>query len=139
MRILIGVVAVMLLAGCSSNPISVNEAVQAPSDEIYAFQSRPAGAYGTVTVVRDGGVNSSACDFVIYVDGKRAAKLGSGEKASFFVEPGSLNIGAGPGSGLCAGPAIRTVAATAQANKEVIYRVSSDMTGLVLGPYVEYQ
>lgn len=139
MRIIIGALVVALLAGCSSNPISVNDAVQAPRDEIYAYQSKPSGPSGKLTVVRDSGINASGCDFVIYIDGRKAAKLGSGEKASFYVSPGQLNIGAGvSGSGLCVGQAIKTVSAIAQPDKQVIYRVSSDMSGLTLGPYVEY-
>ncbi|WP_265534928.1 hypothetical protein [Pseudomonas saponiphila] len=139
MRILIAGVALALLVGCSSNAITVQQAEPAPKDEVYAFQVRPAGAYGTITVVRDGGINASACDFVIYIDGKRAAKLGSGQKASFFVKAGSLNLGAGlAGTGLCMGQAIRTVPANATADRETIFRVSSDMSGLYIGPYVEY-
>ncbi|ULT73046.1 hypothetical protein [Pseudomonas sp. BC42] len=139
MRILVGAVAVALLAGCSSNAITVQQAKQAPKDQVYAFQARPAGAYGAITVLRDGGINASACDFVIYVDGKKAAKLGSSQKATFYVKPGSLNLGVGlAGTGLCMGQAIRTMAAEAVADRETIFRVSSDMAGMYIGPYIEY-
>ncbi len=60
MRILVGAVAVALLAGCSSNAITVQQAKQASKDQLYAFQARPAGAYGAITVLRDGGINVSA-------------------------------------------------------------------------------
>ncbi|MEW7854812.1 hypothetical protein AB2M95_02800 [Pseudomonas chlororaphis] len=140
MKFLVGVLAAALLTGCSSTPISVREAVRAPADEIYAFQSKPSRPYSTVTVLRDGGINASACDFVIYIDGRRVAKLGTGEKASFFIDPGQINIGAGlAGSGLCSGQAIKTIGASAPAAKEIIFRVSSDMTGLTIGPYVDYR
>ena len=139
MKLFAGALFLAALAGCSSSAIKVQDAQLAPQDEIYAFQSKPAGGFGTITVVRDGGINGSGCDFVIYIDGKKAAKLGSGQKASFFVSPGPLNIGAGlAGTGLCMGQAIRTVAANATPEREAIFRVSSDMTGLYLGPYVEY-
>lgn len=128
MRVLVGAVAIALLAGCSSNAITVQQAKQAPKDKVYAFQTQLAGAYGTITVLRDGGINASACDFVVYVDGKKAAKLGSGQKATFYVKPGSLNLGVGlAGTGLCMGQAIRTMAAEAAVDREVIFRVSSDM------------
>jgi len=140
MKLILGALAVALLAGCSSNPISVSEAVRAPSDEIYAFQLKPSRPYSTVTVLRDGGINASACDFEIYIDGRKVAKLGSGEKASFFIEPGPINVGAGlTGTGLCVGQAIKTVGANAAASKEVIFRVSSDFSGLNIGPYVDYR
>lgn len=140
MRILIGALAVALLAGCSSNPISLTEAKQAPRDEVYAFQSTPSGAYGKITVLRDGGVNASGCDFVVYVDGKKSAKLGTGEKASFLLNPGSYNVGVGlAGVGLCAGQAIRTISTNVTSQKDSILRLSSDMTGITIGPYVDYQ
>ncbi|WP_259744919.1 hypothetical protein [Pseudomonas protegens] len=128
-----------LLAGCFSNAIIVQQAKQAPKDQLYAFQARPAGAYGAITVLRDGGINASACDFVIYVDGKKAAKLGSSQKVTFYVKSGALNLGVGlAGSGLCMGQAIRTMAAEAVADRETIFRVSSDMAGTYIGPYVEH-
>lgn len=140
MRILLGALVVALLAGCSSNPISLTYAKQAPRDEVYAFQSNPAGSYGQIIVLRDGGINASGCDFVVYVDGKKAAKLGSGEKASFLVSPGSYNLGVGlAGVGLCAGQAIRTISINVTDKKDSIFRLSSDMTGITVGPYVEYQ
>ncbi|MCU7645674.1 hypothetical protein [Pseudomonas piscis] len=139
MRGVIWAAALLLVAGCASSAITVQQAEQAPKDEVYAFQSMPTGAYGTLTVVRDGGINASACDFVVYVDGKRAAKLGSGQKVSFYVKPGSLNLGVGlAGTGLCMGQAIRTMAAEALPDREKIFRVSSDMAGMYIGPYVEY-
>ena len=139
MKSFIGALAVLLLAGCSSNAITVQQAEQAPADKVYAFQAKPSVEFGKLTVVRDGGFNSSACDFVVYLDGKKVAKLGSGQKASFFVPTGALNVSAGlEGSGLCSGQAMRTVAAKSEVGKENIYRISSDMSGIQLGPYVEY-
>ncbi|MDH0745300.1 hypothetical protein N5D61_02940 [Pseudomonas sp. GD03842] len=140
MRILVGALAVALLAGCSSNPISLRDAKQAPADKVFAFQSAPVGAAGKITVLRDGGVNGSACDFVVYVDGKKSAELGSGEKASFLVSAGTHNVGAGvSGVGLCSGQAIRTFAVNVTSSNDSTVRLSSDMTGITIGPYVEYQ
>jgi len=139
MRILIGAVAVMLLAGCASTAISVRDAKPVPSDEVYAFQSKPSGASGKITVVRDTGAVGSGCDIVVYVDGRKAAKIGTGQRATFFLPPGTPNLGAGlAGSGLCAGAAIRTISANVQAGKESLYRISGDMAGFYIGPYVDY-
>jgi hypothetical protein len=139
MRILIGAVAVMLLAGCASSAISVREANPVPADELYAFQSKPAGESGKVTVVRDSGMIGSGCDIVVYVDGRKAAKIGTGERASFYLPAGAPSIGAGlAGSGLCAGAAIRTISANVQAGKESLYRISGDVGGFYIGPYVDY-
>ncbi|WP_307987982.1 hypothetical protein [uncultured Pseudomonas sp.] len=139
MRILIGALAVASLAGCASSPIPVSQAKPVPSDELYAFQSKPAGESGVITVVRDSGMVGSGCDIVVYVDGRKAGKIGTSQRASFYLPPGNINMGAGlAGSGLCAGAAIRTISASVQANKESLYRISGDMSGFYIGPYVDY-
>lgn len=139
MRILMGAVAVALLAGCASSAISVRDASPVPADEIYAFQNKPTGESGRITVVRDSGAIGSGCDIVVYVDGRKAAKVGTGQRATFYLPPGSPSLGAGlAGSGLCAGAAIRTIAAAVSPGKESIYRISGDMAGFYIGPYVDY-
>jgi hypothetical protein len=139
MRILIGALAVALLPGCASTAISVRDAVPVPADEIYGFQSKPSGESGKVTVVRDSGAVGSGCDIVVYVDGRKAAKIGTGQRATFNLPSGTTNLGAGlAGSGLCAGAAIRTIAATVRSGKESLYRISGDMAGFYIGPYVDY-
>ncbi|KAI2693231.1 hypothetical protein [Pseudomonas sp. TNT3] len=140
MRILIGAVVFALLTGCASSAIPVNQAEPVPSDELYAFQSKPAGESGKLTVVRDSGAVGSGCDIVVYVDGRKAAKIGTGQRASFYLPPGTPNLGAGlAGSGLCGGAAIRTISASVQVGKENLYRISGDMAGFYIGPYVDYQ
>ncbi|WP_414928244.1 hypothetical protein [Pseudomonas sp. IT-P74] len=139
MQILIGTMAVMLLAGCASTAISVKDAKLVPADEVYAFQSKPSGDSGKITVVRDSGAVGSGCDIVVYVDGRKAAKIGTGQRATFYLPPGSSNLGVGlAGSGLCAGAAIRTISASVQSGKESIYRISGDLAGFYIGPYVDY-
>ncbi|WP_439878850.1 hypothetical protein [Pseudomonas prosekii] len=139
MRFFIGAVAVMLLAGCASTAISVRDAKPVPPEEIYAFQSKPSGESGKITVVRDSGAVGSGCDIVVYLDGRKAAKIGTGQRATFYLPPGLPNLSAGlAGSGLCAGAAIRTISANVQPGKESLYRISGDMAGFYIGPYVDY-
>ena len=92
MRVLIAAVAVVMLAGCASTAISVRDAKPVPADEIYAFQSKPSGESGKITVVRDSGAVGSGCDIVVYVDGRKAAKIGTGQRATFYLPPGSVRI-----------------------------------------------
>jgi hypothetical protein len=140
MRFLIGVLALGLLAGCASSAIPVSQAEPVPSDELYAFQAKPSGESGKLTVVRDSGMVGSGCDIVVYIDGRKAAKVGTGQRASFYLPPGSPSIGAGlAGSGLCGGAAIRTISANVQSSKESLYRISGDVGGFYIGPYVDYQ
>lgn len=139
MKRFLGVVAAALLTGCASSAIPVNQAEPVPRDELYAFQAKPAGQSGKVTVVRDSGMVGSGCDIVVYVDGRKAAKLGTGQRASFYLPPGNPSIGAGlAGSGLCGGAAVRTISAAVQNGKESLYRISGDMGGFYIGPYVDY-
>jgi len=139
MRILIAAVAVVMLAGCASTAISVRDAKPVSADEVYAFQSKPSGDSGKITVVRDSGAVGSGCDIVVYVDGRKAAKIGTGQRATFYLPAGSPSLGAGlAGSGLCAGAAIRTISATVQPDKESLYRISGDIGGFYIGPYVDY-
>lgn len=139
MRALIGALTLALLAGCSSSAISVDQAEQVPANELYAYQAKPSGESGKVTIVRDSGMVGSGCDIVIYVDGRKAGKIGTSQRASFYLPPGTPSLGAGlAGSGLCVGAAIRTISANVQADKESFYRISGDMQGFYIGPYVDY-
>jgi hypothetical protein len=136
---MVGMVAAALLTACASTAISVKDAQPVPADEVYAFQSKPSGDSGKITVVRDSGAVGSGCDIVVYVDGRKAAKIGTGERATFYLPAGNSNLGAGlAGSGLCAGAAVRTIPAIVQPGKESLYRISGDMTGFYIGPYVDY-
>ncbi|WMN19927.1 hypothetical protein QL104_11195 [Pseudomonas piscis] len=139
MRVWVWVAALLMLAGCASTAISVRDAQPVPTDEVYAFQSPPSGDSGQITVVRDSGAVGSGCDIVVYIDGRKAAKIGTGQRATFYLSPGSPNLGAGlAGSGLCSGAAIRTIAATVTSGKETLYRISGDIGGFYIGPYVDY-
>lgn len=140
MRIFIAGMAVVMQTGCASTAISVIDAKPVPRDELYAFQAKPAGESGKITVVRDSGMVGSGCDIVVYVDGRKAAKIGTGQRVSFYLPPGTPSIGTGlAGSGLCGGAAIRTISANVQSGKESLYRISGDMSGFFIGPYVDYQ
>lgn len=117
----------------------MRDAKPVQADEVYVFQSKPSGESGKITVVRDSGAVGSGCDIVVYVDGRKAAKIGTCQRATFYLPPGSPNLGAGlAGSVLCAGVAIRTIAATVQQGKRSLFRISGDMAGFYIGPYVDY-
>ncbi|MCO7515694.1 hypothetical protein NJF44_10775 [Pseudomonas guariconensis] len=139
MRILIGAVGLVLLAGCATSAVPVQQADPVPRDELYAFQSKPADGGGTLTVVRDSGALGSGCDIVVYIDGKKSAKVGPGQRATFYLPPGQPNLGIGlSGSGLCGGMAVRSIAGRVEAGRESVYRISGDMNGVYIGPYINY-
>lgn len=139
MKLFLGALTLVVLAGCSTSPMSARDADPVPSDELYAFQGKTASTTSRITVVRDGGFVGSGCDLVFYIEGRRAAKIGPGQRASFYVEPGAVNLGTGLAeSGLCAGAAIRTISANIKPGAESQFRISGDMSGFFLAPYVDY-
>lgn len=130
MRTLIAALAIACLAGCSSTAIPVSQSTPASTDEVYAFQSPVPGPSGRLTVVRDGGIYGAACDVIVFVDGKRAAELGTSERATFNLPVGGVSLGVGlTDSGLCGGTAVRTIVAKVPRNAEKLYRITSDING----------
>jgi hypothetical protein len=100
MRILIGALAVALLAGCSTSPIPAEQADKVPSSRLYAFQE-PLTGKSALIVTRDEGFVGSGCNTTISIDGQRSASIGSGETARFYLRPGDHMISASQcGSGL---------------------------------------
>ena len=139
MRRIIATGALLLaLGGCATSPLRVSEARLVPTSEMYAIKSLGTQEAGRLTIYRDDGFVGAGCDVVFYIDGQCAAKIGPGQKASFVLPAGEVNLGAGLAeSGLCAGVAIKTVAANIKPRKEVIYRINWDTEGFDLGPYIE--
>lgn len=102
MKLLIGALAVALLAGCSTSPTPSSQAMQAPPGQLTAYQSKPSGAFGELQVIRDSGHTGSMCSMAVFIDGKQAARLDAGQKASFYLPPDTISVGAAyTGSGLC--------------------------------------
>ncbi len=134
---------ILLLAvnvtGCATMPMSAREATPVPNDELYAFQVKENNDAAQLTVIRDSGVLGAGCDFVFYIEGKKAAKFGPGQMATFYVSPGNVNLGIGLAeSGLCFGVAIQTISSTIKPNQDNQFRISSDMQNFYLAPYVDY-
>jgi len=88
MRLFVGAVAIALLAGCSTSPVSPGEARPVPKNRIVAFSANPKEAYGTVVVTRDTGFLGGGCYVAIHIDGKLAARIDTGEVAKFFLSIG---------------------------------------------------
>ncbi|CRL97640.1 MULTISPECIES: hypothetical protein [Pseudomonas] len=70
---------------------------------------------------------------------EKLQKSAPGSASPFTCRLDRRNLGAGlAGLGLCAGAAIRTIAATVQPGKESLYRISGGMAGFYIDPYVDY-
>lgn len=102
MRILVGGVFFAVLAGCATSPTPFSEARQAPASQLQAYQKKPSGEYGTLQVIRDSGHTGSLCLMAVFIDGKKVGTLDPGQKASFYLPPGSVLAGAAyTGTGIC--------------------------------------
>ncbi|WP_445572076.1 hypothetical protein [Pseudomonas sp. E102] len=100
MKLIVGALAVALLAGCATSPVPSSEADPVPSSRLFAFQApTPGGA--TLVVTRDKGFVGGGCNTAVSIDGRRAAEIGTGETAKFRVTPGEHIVSASScGSGL---------------------------------------
>lgn len=104
MKILIGLLLALVLAGCNSVPVSLSNATPAPADRVLAFKTPPRGASGTIVVTRDKGFNGSPCYYALFINGTLAARLATSETATLYVPPGDLLLRSGrdpDGRGLC--------------------------------------
>lgn len=99
MKLFIAVVAVVLLAGCATSPVPVNNADPVPSSRLYAFNGK---SEAQLLVTRDSGLYGSGCNYRLYIDGTLAAEFASGEVAWFGVKAGKHILGVKP-SAACGG------------------------------------
>lgn len=120
MRILIGVLAVAVLAGCATSPVPAEQADPVPRARLFAFQT-PSSGQAIVIITRDEGFTGGACNTTVSIDGRRAAEIGAGETAKFYVAPGDRMLSASScGSGL------KEREARVQAGSTKRFRISID-------------
>jgi hypothetical protein len=82
----------------------VSTAKQTPPERVLAFQSKPEGPSGKLTIIRDTGFVGGGCYYTISINGTLAARLDTGEKSTFFVPVGEVLLRAGRdplGNALC--------------------------------------
>lgn len=128
MRTLIAATTIAMLSGCAA-PLTVGEAVPAPSARLLGYQTEDKGKDATVTVVRQGDVNGAGCLFGIFVDGELVARLAGDEKARFYLKPGRKLIGVGvdpQAVGRCGGSSriIKEVATWITVGENQTFRIS---------------
>lgn len=94
-------VAFLGLSGCATTAVDPSKATQAPYERLLRYQ-KASDKDGRLTVVRDAGMGGSGCYATLYVNGARAARLNTKEKATFYLPAGEWIIGANlEGRGLC--------------------------------------
>ncbi|PWB33816.1 DUF2846 domain-containing protein [Pseudomonas sp. SDI] len=112
------------LAGCATSPIPSNQADPVPTSRLTGYQVKPTTGHGTLVVTRDTGFTGSACNTLVYIDGKQSAEIGSGETAKFYLPAGERIIGVNSTSLCGGGLKERSFVMDAGATKK--YRISID-------------
>lgn len=137
---MIGTLAAAILAGCTINQTTYEQATPVESSRLLAYQAPIDEPSGVLLVTRDGGILGSGCYLGVFVNGKLSARIGPGERAKFLVPAGDNLIGSGgdpKGNGLCGigGITTREVAASAKSGEIKRFRISGDMnSGFSLSP-----
>lgn len=104
MKLFVGALALIVLAGCVTSQVPAEKAKPVPADRALLLQSEPTGPYGTILVTRDTGFLGGGCFLAVHVDGQLAARIDTGEVVRFFVPVGDHLVGMGvdkSGGGMC--------------------------------------
>jgi hypothetical protein len=103
MRIMMCVAMIVMLAGCSTTPVTEQTAKAIPADRIYAPELvGMAGAdQAEVAFFRDSGYVGSGCSHDLYVNNRKAFAIRQGETVKLSLSPGSYFFRLETGGGLC--------------------------------------
>ncbi|MGF7240632.1 hypothetical protein ABIC11_001045 [Pseudomonas oryzihabitans] len=124
MRTLTVVLGLLVLTGCSTDPVTKLTAGAVPDSRQYdqALLKRKSSDQAEVSFLRDSGFLGSACTHDIYVDGTKAFSVRQGEGMSVFVDPGEHVFRLETGGGAC--PNVATSQETnLKPGADVIYRI----------------
>ena len=128
MRLWIAVLATVL-AGCATQPISIQQASAVPPGRILAPQwLRPAQYTGSLVVKRDSGFMGSACTIRVFVDAVPVADLGPAEKIELFVGLGEHIVGATSPNAFCGGGVSETAVVVVPEGQKIL-RIASGQSG----------
>lgn len=125
--LLFGIIG-FIVAGCSSSPVSNDEAISVPQKRIYnqgIFEKKEDS--GTVIIKRDKGFVSSACSDSLYVDGVKIADLNPSEKITIYPRTGK-RVFSMIANGICGG-GLAEVEGEVEVNQVITYRIAHALNG----------
>lgn len=103
---LLGMIAALCaIAGCSTTPTPLVKATPAGPERLLAFQPKTEETSAKLIVTRDRGFTRSGCNLTLSIDSVLAARLKTGQTATFYLKPGEHLLRASKDSerrGLCA-------------------------------------
>lgn len=100
-RIWIAALAVAILAGCSTDPISAEMAAKVPPNRLFQFAEQ---SDAKLVVTRDSGLYGSGVNFTLLIDGQKAAEFAAGEVATFGLTAGKHILGVQPATMFSSSP-----------------------------------
>lgn len=114
--------SISLLNSCATTPVSNNDAKTVPAERIISKSAHVKNlGEATLIVKRDTGFTGSGCNIVVYLDGKAIAELDTGEKVTFYAQPGDHILSAKQTSICVAG--LKEVDITLKENDKKTYRI----------------
>ncbi|WIF69760.1 hypothetical protein QN096_11680 [Metapseudomonas otitidis] len=120
----LAVLAGLVLTGCSTSPVTEQQAEVIPGDRIYAPElvGRPGAGDARATFLRDSGIFGSACSHDVYVNNRKAFSIRQGEGISLRLQPGDYTFRLETGAGMC--PNVATSQdVTLKPDSAVTYRI----------------
>jgi hypothetical protein len=139
MRKFLFLTLVLMLVGCTTTPLSVNESKPVPPDrvcEAYKKYSLPKEGQAHVIIVRDNGILGAAGSAALFLNGEILARIKAGESIKININAGDNILGIGPGTKMNwekDNTELIEQTLNAEAEKTYYFRVTIDRTkGLVL-------
>ena len=118
----------LILAGCATNPITIEQATAVPAARVLAPQLvAQRSNTGSLVVKRDSGFMGSACTVRVFVDAVPVADLAPAEKVEVFVGFGEHSVVV-TSNGICGGGTSET-AVTIMPERQRILRIASGQSG----------
>lgn len=124
---LIPALACLLLAACSTSPITSSEA-QPPTEMLAPELLTPAPGTGEVVILRDKGLSGSGCLHQVSINGRHVATLDNHEGVTLHLPAGQHVIGIAFGRALCPNVAL-SAEPVVQAGGRVVYRILMPFDG----------
>ncbi|MCH2338938.1 3-isopropylmalate dehydratase [Pseudomonas sp. NPDC047963] len=129
MRLLVALVPLFALAGCSSWQADPEDITPVPEERLRGYQT-PVANGGELVVTRDFGIRGGGCYVAVMVDRRLAARIHVGERVRLQVPAGMriVSIESDPEDDtLCGmGNLLREKAARVEPGETLQFRISSD-------------
>ncbi|WP_083265606.1 MULTISPECIES: DUF2846 domain-containing protein [Pseudomonadaceae] len=120
----LAVLAGLVLTGCSTSPVTEQQAEVIPGDRVYAADlvGKASGGQASVVFLRDTGLLGAACTHDVFVNNRKAFSIRPGEGIWLKLPPGEYSFRLETGGGAC--PNVATSQdANLKSTSEIAYRI----------------